>query len=167
MLRFSKPSTNRLMLQNQIEPRVKRLPRYVVLGATEQRAKADLSRILTTGRGENVLRENVKRDNVKVCEHLIRLVRRDPAIARKVAVCLLGHFGADTSAVSNKTALCIAETNAECRENILEAKYQSGLCDSAEKAELADAISAHIPALEALRNHIAVELSGRKPSASL
>jgi len=119
------------------------------------------------GKGENVLRDNVKKSNVKLCEHLVRLVRRDPAIARKVALCLLGFYGVSGSTLSNRVALCIEETNAECQENALEAKYQAGLCDSSEKAKLADAIGAHIATLEALRDCIAVELSGRIPSASL
>jgi hypothetical protein len=151
----------------QTHQRKTRLPQFASLSDSERKAKADLTRFLTMGRGEDVLRENVKKSNVKLCEHLIRLVRRDPAIARKVAVCLLGHFGVDTSTVPNKVALCIAETDAECQENVLEAKYEANLCDSADKAQLADAISAHIATLEALRDCVTADLYGRIPSASL
>jgi hypothetical protein len=155
------------MQRNQIQsPRI-RLPRFVAFNGTEQRTKADLTRYLTMGKGETVLRDNVKKSNVKVVDHLIRLVRRDPVIARKVALCLLGSFGVSGSTLSNRVQLCITETSAECQENALEAKYAANLCDSADKAQLAEAISEHITALEALRDCVALDLYGRIPAASL
>jgi hypothetical protein len=84
-----------------------------------------------------------------------------------VARLLDGYFGVEVSALKDRVSLCIAETDAECQENVLEAKYEANLCDSADKAQLADAISAHIATLEALRDCVTADLYGRIPSASL
>ena len=119
------------------------------------------------GKGEAVLRENVRRGSVRCSETVVRLCRNNPHVARSVARMLDGYFGAEICALKDRVSLCIAETEVECRENALEAKYEGGLCDSAEKAELADAITAHITALEALRDYVTTDLYGRIPSASL
>jgi hypothetical protein len=156
------------MLQNQIQPRRNRLPGIAQFSDTDKRAKGELVQLLTMGQGEDVLRWNIRRSNVKLIDHLIRLVRRDPCVARRVALCLLGTYGASPSFdLSNKVALCITETDAECRENHLEAMYAAGLCDSSEKAKLAAAITEHITALEALRDCVAADLHGQIPTASL
>lgn len=156
------------MQRNQTRHPRTRLPNHFQMSDTDKTAKADLTRLLTMGHGEDILRDHVKKEHVKVTEHLVRLVRRDPVIARKVAVCLLGRYGVPAiMSPMNGVDLCIAETSIECRENALEARYQSRLCDSAEKAELADAITLHIAALEALRDCVCADIEGRIPGASL
>jgi hypothetical protein len=137
----------------------RRLPYGVVLSGTDEKAKAELTRILTMCSGEPVLCDNLRKGNVKIVDHLIRLVRRDPQLARKTAACLLGIYGGtDAPDTADRVASCLREMTVECRENVLEGRYMAGLADSREKADLVDAITDHVVALEALRDLVIADL---------
>jgi predicted RNase H-like HicB family nuclease len=155
------------MLSTQTRQRQKGIRQYVPFSVTEEKARVDIARALTMGRGETVLRENVRRGNVRCSETVVRLCRNNPQVARSVARMLDGYFGVEVSTLKDRVSLCIAETEAECRENALEAKYLAGLCDSSEKAHFVDAITDHIEILKALRDCANADTYGRIPSASL
>lgn len=107
-------------------------------------------------RSAQVLRENIRHKNVRVCEHFVEAVRYSGA-KHKIVALILAIASEPVNDTASAYDLSIDEQTAQCTTDPKQMAWMGGQLDTRGKFDLVDDLNHEIVAATRMRDRVAIE----------